>query len=184
MLPAGVGVTAGAAFGILLVLVIVPPAPPPPCIALECGPLFTIGNPVGPTLCSPPGEWSSGCLAPDDYVYRITVETSDFTFGELGFAVLTSSGSTFLPPGPSGFSVLNSTGSIVASYDLVDGGPLAMPYPAAWTFYTTETGISADSPLTSLYTIALDVGSMDSQGHGLELVALSSAGTSAPLSLP
>ncbi len=185
LLPAGVGVTAGAAFGILLVLVIVPPAPPPPCTALECGPLLTLGNPVGPTLCSPPGEWSSGCLAPDDYVYRITIETSQgLSIGEIRFAVLSSSGSTFIPPGPSGFSVLSSTGLIVASYDLPDGGPLEMTGGAGWTYYTTATGISAGSPLTSVYTIAVDVGSTETGGIGLELVALSSEGTTAPISLP
>lgn len=186
LVRAAVGIAAGVTVGAVLVLVIVPPAPTPPgCYALECGPQFSFAPAMGPTLCSPPGTWSEGCLAPNNYVYDVAVATSSgFSFGEIRFAVLTSSGSTFIPPGPGGFSMLNSSGLIVASYDLVDGGPLEMPGAGSWTFYTAETGITAESPLTSLYTIVVDVGSADTQGHGLTIVVLSDAGISAPSSLP
>lgn len=94
----------------------------------------------------------SGCSA-GDYTYNLTVETSDVTFGSVVFWVENPNGSVFVATGGTpGFSVLNSTGVIVAQYASVGG---VMSMGSGWTY---TDGTHSSTPLTSLHTILIDMG--------------------------
>ena len=82
------------------------------------------------------------------------------------------------------FSVVTISGTAAAYEGLAAGAGLAMP--TTWTTYTGT--FTTSSPLNSLYTIVIDMGTATATtGTGLTFVALgtgSYSGTTSALSLP
>jgi len=165
-----------------------PGTSPPSSTAI--GTAFNAGNPFI-SKC-PTGETYnvSGCTA-GDYTYTLTVESSTVTFGSLEFEVVTSTG-----------AILELTGINVGSFALenVDGVAVATSGPSAlmamtgpFSTYNAASGAcggtscTPSSPLTTLYTIVIDMGTVNPAGQGYTFVAVgigSYSGTTAPLFLP
>jgi hypothetical protein len=157
---------------LLLVLVLVGVVPLLPqeqvgiCAGCPPGPTFVAGNPsVG--ICPSGGTFATrGCLA-GDFVYNLTIETSTITFGEVLFHIETANNTVYAATGSySGFSILTSTGLVAAHYQTVGG---SMNMTTRWTYVA---GTNATTPLTSLYTLVLDMGAKNPRGLGLSFVAM------------
>jgi archaeal type IV pilus assembly protein PilA len=146
------------------------------------GSAFSAGAPIS-SKCAAGGTFATtGCLAAD-YVYTLTIESSTVTFGSVLFEVKTSTGTITTITGPGGFSILPISGAPVAQFAVATGGAMAMT-STGWT-YTAPTGSS--SSLTNLYTIVIDMGTVNPTGTGLTFVAIgtgSYTGTTTPISLP
>jgi hypothetical protein len=141
------------------------------CPVLECGPWFSVGNPVGPDLCSGSSVLPVGCISPNDYIYTLSIEASSVEFGQELFNVTNLNGSTISVHPTGGFTIVNASGRAVAAFDLETGGPLKVPTESDWTYFTAATGISAHSPLGTEYSIVIDMGSQDPAGQGDSFVA-------------
>ncbi len=153
------------------------------------GSAFNAGNPI---LGNPGSGTSSTCattsttlaaaIKTGDYTYTLTVESSTITIGSALFEVKTAAGAVSAFAG--GFYIVNIAGLVVAC----SSGALAMS--SAFSIFPTDVaGTSASTPLTSLYTIVIDVAATGSNpsGIGLTFNALgtgSYSGTTSPLSLP
>jgi flagellin-like protein len=148
---------------------------------------FVAGDPSSATLCTAPDAPTVGCVAGGDYVYAIPIEQSTVPMDAVLFEVKSPDGSAYAVAGQGGFNILNTQGHTVASYNLSGPGPLAVADAGAWTYYTGTTGISATDPLSTLYTIVIDMGSADPSGGGYVFVALGTgaySGATNALSLP
>ncbi|MGA8709991.1 MAG: hypothetical protein WB786_02025 [Thermoplasmata archaeon] len=166
----GVAATVGTLLLILLLVGVVPLLPqeqvgvcegcPPP------GPTFVAGNPSAGT-CPSGGMFDArGCVA-GDFVYTLTIETSTVTFGDVRFHIETANDAIYVATGAhSGFSILNSSGSVVADYQ-TRGGPMNMTLTWSYT-----AGTNAAVPLTSLYTIDLDMGTTNPHGQGYSFIGV------------
>jgi len=140
--------------------------PPPECGGTECGVDFEIGNPVGPYRCDGVGAPTVGCVAGGDYVYQVTIETAFVPFGDILFRVVLANGSVDFADSHGGFNILDAAGATVAAFNLSESGSLAVPNASAWTYFTATTGISAQSPLTNIYSLIVDVGTTSTAGQG------------------
>jgi hypothetical protein len=169
---------AGAAAAITVVfgLVVVPaiwslatPAAPP---GAHGAPPFALVDPIGPTRCSADAVPTVGCLAAGDYVYRLTPEFSSTLFGGVYCLVERSNGTNYSVPNDGGFDILNGSGAAVAAFNLSTAGPLAMSSPSEWVYFTSSTGVTAETSLTSIYTIVVDLGSVNPEGAGYSVVAV------------
>jgi hypothetical protein len=139
--------------------------PPSVCGALECGPAFVMGNPIESRCAGNDTFPVNGCLG-GDYSYMLTVEQSSFPFGDISFRVVNSSGSVIIATGALGFSVTNLTSTVVAQ-SAVDAGVMAMI--SGWTY---ASGTSSSTPLTNIYGVVVDMGSVDPTGRGYGFVAV------------
>jgi len=162
LIAAGAVATAAT---LLLVLVLTTQSPGEPntcCPGVE----FALGDPV-PGTCPSAGTFATtGCLA-GDFVYTIAIAGSVVTFGNVLFHIETLGGTVYVATGGEpGFSILNSTGVIATQYT-APGGVMAMT--SGWTY---SAGTNASTLLTSLYTILLDMGTLDPHGQGYSFVAL------------
>jgi flagellin-like protein len=161
--------------------------------ATPIGSAFSAGHPTGGSCTAGSSQAigalpvAGGCKA-GDFVYTLTVESSSVAFGDIRFELKTSSG------------LIYSTGSVSSSFAVIDtashvaaisvtGSTMAMG--SAWQAYgltTTSPTYSGSTPLTSLHTIVIDVGSAaPTTGQGLKLVALgagSYSGSTSPVDLP
>jgi flagellin-like protein len=147
------------------------------------GSAFTAGNPT-PGTCTAALVTAHVCSTATDFTYTLTVESSTVSFGSVLFEVKTPAGAVYPNVGAAGFSVVTISGTAAAYEGLAAGAGLAMP--TTWTTYTGT--FTTSSPLNSLYTIVIDMGTATATtGTGLTFVALgtgSYSGTTSALSLP
>ena len=146
------------------------------------GAALAVGYPIL-TIC-PSGDTfaTNGCLA-GDYSYTLVIEQSTVDFGNVLFEVKIPAGTGYVPTGPGGFSVMNISGGIVAQTPISNGHWMLMND----TFATYAVGISTSTPLTNLYTIVIDMGTLSPDGQGDTFVVMGTngyTGTTSPVSLP
>jgi hypothetical protein len=147
------------------------------------GSAFAAGDPFVSTC--PAGDTASknGCTA-GDYVYTLSVESSSVELADVLFEVVTSSAAIDTLSAPGGFTLLDVNGTLVAQSTWSD--TLAMVIPSdPWSTY--GVGQSSSTPLTTLDSIVIDVGTADPIGTGLTFVVLGAGvytGSTAPISLP
>jgi flagellin-like protein len=151
---------------------------------------------VGPVPTPPVSQCTAaggGCLGATDYTYSLMIASSSVTFGDVLFEVKTISGSLYSATTFGGFTILNATGGVAASYTVSAGAvPMAMPSGG----FTTWGGSAAcgilgaacgvNSPLTNVYTLVIDMGTKNPSGLGLTFTVLGVAGysgTTGPLTL-
>ncbi len=129
------------------------------------GSAFTAGNPI---LTQQGATAGTGC-AVHDYCYTLTIESSSVTFGSVQFEVKSSGGSVYTANTAGGFAILNVAGKGVA-YSNVTAAGLAMSSGFSLFF----EGATSSSPLTSTYTIVIDLGqgATNPSGTGLTFVTL------------
>jgi hypothetical protein len=161
--------------------------------SVPIGSAFTPGRPTPGTCVAGSaqnlgGAAISGGCNPGDFVYRLTVESSTVTFGSIRFEVKTSSGIIYAAGSASSSFAIVDDQSHVAAVS-VTGSTMQMG--TTWQGYGLTIALptySGSTPLTSLHTITIDMGSGSStSGQGLMLVALgtgSFSGTTGPIDLP
>jgi hypothetical protein len=147
---------------------------------IPLGTAFAAGNPVR-SVC-PTGDTYAleGCTA-GDYTYTLTVETSTLNLSSVLFEVTTSNGGVYSISTEGGFSIVNISGLVVAQSS--PSTELAMLAP--WSTYNPPA--SSGTPLTSLDTIEIDMGTANPAGDDLYFIAAGTgnySGTTAPLALP
>jgi archaeal type IV pilus assembly protein PilA len=156
------------------------------------GSAFTAGLPAGSSAAKcPTGDTyaANGCLA-GDYTYTLTIESSTVNFGSVLFEVKTATGAVDVAASVGGFSVL-SISSVVVAQMTTATTTLAMTSTFG-TFSGVATACngatcSSTSPLTSIYTIVIDMGTGNPTGTGLSFIAIgtgSYSGTTSPVALP
>ena len=151
---------------------------------IPIGTAFSAGNPV---LAQCPAGYSfadEGCNA-GDYTYSLAIEYSTVLFGSVLFTVKTAAGGNYsVLPSSGGFSVLSPSGHVTAQTNSTEmGNELWMN--TNWQTYAS--GVSPSSPLNSLDSILIDVGTADPAGLGLAFVVYGDggyAGSTSPISLP
>jgi len=146
------------------------------------GTAFVAGNPVSGTCRANATFAGSGCKG-GDHIYTLSVEASSVTFGSVLFEVLTATDAVYHHNGTGGFSVISIEGTVAAQTSISSASPMQMTS----TFGTYGSGISVSTPLTSTYTIVLDMGTTNPAGMGLtfEVTGTGSySGTTSPVSLP
>ncbi|MFI5413766.1 MAG: hypothetical protein ACHQ0I_04195, partial [Candidatus Lutacidiplasmatales archaeon] len=155
---------------------------PGPRNSTPIGSAFAAGNPVL-SVCPTGSTFAlNGCLA-GDYTYTLTIEASTVTFGSVLFEVLNAAAGVYAPGGPGGFSVMSITASVAAQASVAGHASMSMTSP----FSSFGSGTSDSTPLTSLYTILVDVGPISPAGSGLTFVVHGTGqytGATNPLSLP
>lgn len=171
------------AAALILLLSITAQSPTQSC-GSNCGPpplpLFVVGNPTAGICTSGSSFATRGCIA-GDFVYNLSIEASSITFGEVLFHIETPYGTLYVASGPySGFAILNSNGSLVALYQTVGG---VMNMTEGWNYVA---GTTTSTPLSSAYTIVVDVGTANPRHQGYEFIARGSGSFSgtAVLALP
>ena len=147
------------------------------CPGCPPAPEFVLGFPI---LATCPAGYTfavNGCLA-GDFVYAIPVAGSVVTFGDVLFHVGTRNATVYVATGGAlGFSILNATSAIAAQYSAPGG---AMSMTANWTF---SDGTDASTPLSALFSIQVDMGSLDPYGQGYSFVVLVTGGASGSVSV-
>ena len=135
------------------------------CAGCPPGSEFAVGNPVV-GVCAAGGTFATRGCVNGEFVYNLTVEASFVSFGDVLFHIETQNGTVVIATGSeSGFSVLNAEGAVVAQF-AAPGGEMSMNQ--GWTF---ATGTNASTPLTNLYTILVDMGTLDPLDRGYSFVA-------------
>jgi hypothetical protein len=135
------------------------------CAGCPPGPTFVVGNPSSSSCPSGGTFVTTGC-SPGEFVYDLTIETSTVTFGDVLFHIETTNGTVYVATGgPAGFSMLDLRGVIVAQYS-APGGEMLMS--SGWTY---GAGDNATTPLTSLYTVLVDMGTTNPVGRGYSFVS-------------
>jgi flagellin-like protein len=157
------------------------------------GGAFNAGNPIG-SQCTTAGKTfaNSGCVT-GDYEYTLTVESSSITMASIEFEVKTSSGAILAVAGVGGFSLVNTGGTPVAQgtgNGVTPSATMAMNAPLA-NFAASPAcnggACSSSTPITSIYTIVIDMGTANPAGQGYTFVGIgigSYSGTTSPVTLP
>ncbi len=154
------------------------------------GSAFSAGNPISGKC--PTGNTYAlvtmtvttyGCLAAD-YTYTLTVETTGANFGSVLFEVKTATGAIDTTAGANGFTVL-TVGSLVAAQSAAST-TLAMT--AVFSTFNTNAvcnsnTCSTSTPWSSIYTIMIDMGTVNPVGTGLSFVAVGTGGYSGTTSV-
>ncbi|MGP8076421.1 MAG: hypothetical protein ACLP8Y_06805 [Thermoplasmata archaeon] len=178
-----VAVVGAVAIILLLSVALVLPQLQPGGVCSGCGlPYlgFVEGNPVAGTCPGGGRVTTSGCLA-GDYVYNLSIEGSIITFGEVLFHIDTATGTVYVASGNySGFAILNATGSMAAHYQAESG---VMNMTSGWDY---ANGVESSTPLTTMYNIVVDFGTINPHGQGYTFVAVwtDSYSGSTPIALP
>jgi archaeal type IV pilus assembly protein PilA len=159
------------------------------------GSAFTAGNPISSTTtggaaaaCSTIGAASTiATFVPTaHYLYTLTVETSTISMSSALFEVKTSTGA--VDTAALGFYIVNVGGTVVTCANGLTGAMTStMGFFSSGATACNGAACTTSSPLTSIYTIVIDMGTTNPTGTGLSFVAIgtgSYSGTSAPLSLP
>ncbi len=143
------------------------------------GGAFTAGNPIAGTCGTPLA--GKACTS-GHAIYTLTIESSTVTFGSVLFQVKTPSGSVL--PNSGQFSIVTSSNAVAATETVTGGLSMA----TTWTTVNATLGLSSGSPLTSVYTIVVDLGqtaSISGAGDTFNAVGIGSySGTTAPITLP
>ena len=151
------------------------------------GSAFTAGNPISSKCPTGDTYATNGCLAAD-YIYTLTVESSTVTMASVLFEVKNSAGG-IVSATTGGFSVMTIAGVVAAQS--TNAAALAMT--TTFQTYSATAGAcngatcSSSSPLTSIYTIVIDMGTASPSGLGYTFVAIgtgSYSGTTGALALP
>jgi flagellin-like protein len=151
------------------------------------GTAFNAGNPIASKCAAGGTVATTGCLA-GDFIYTLTVESSSVTFTSAEWQVKTSSGSIAAATGVGAFSIVNVGGVAVAW----ESTGTAMAMTTVFANFgagaiCNGAACTSSSPLTSIYSIVLDMGTTSPSGLGYTFVAVgvgSYSGTSSPLALP
>jgi len=154
--------------------------------SLPIGSAFAAGTASAPTPCTAVGAPMVGCIAAGDFVYVVTIAQSTVTFGSVLFEVKSPVGTFYRATGDGGFNILNVAGQTDAAYNLSASGPLVVPGVLSWHYFA-GTGVSQYTPLTTVYSIVVDMGSLSPSGQGDLFVAAgtgSYTGTTAGFVLP
>jgi flagellin-like protein len=158
------------------------------------GSAFTAGNPTtsntigtgAAEACAAGTTTVAGAILAHDWTYTLTIESSTVTFGSVLFQVKAASGSVAAPAGYQGFFVVNIAGNVVACALTAGNGGLSMGGSVQFT-YTTGGALTATNSLSNIYTIVIDMGTVQPTGAGNTFDALgqgSYSGTTAGLALP
>jgi hypothetical protein len=150
------------------------------------GSAFAADSPAAANRCTGAGAPTVGCLAANDYYYTLRVEESTVTFASVLFQVKVPIGTVYSVTTEGGFNMLNPVSHTVAAYNLSASGALAVPSSASWVYFP-GTGVFGGSSLTNLYTIVIDMGSLNPAGQGYVFVVIgtgSYTGTTSPVALP
>jgi flagellin-like protein len=159
------------------------------------GSAFTAGNPVSSTVSGAGAGAACVAAAADtvttfvkggDYIYTLTVESSTISMSSGLFEVKTSTGA--IDALAVGFYVVNVGGVVVACANGLTGA-MTTPFSVYSTTATACNGAACttSTPLTSIYTIVIDMSATNPAGSGLSFVAIgtgSYSGTTSPLGLP
>jgi hypothetical protein len=175
-----VGVASTIGTLVLVLVVTLPLTPQPGSCACPLGPGFAAGNPVAGLCASASTFATSGCLA-GDFTYHLTIESSSVTFGSVLFTVTALNGTVLTATGGApGFSILSPNGSPAAEY-LASSGAMSMT--TGWTY---ASGTNASTPLTSLYSILIDMGTLNPahRGYSFAVECRSPCSASGFLTLP
>jgi flagellin-like protein len=154
--------------------------------ATPIGSAFAAGASSSAISCTAAGVPIVGCLAANDYVYSVGIAQSTVSFGSVLFEVKTPGGPIYRTTSEGGFNILNGGGQTNAAYNLSASGPLAVPSADNWVYFP-GSGVTHTTPLTSVYTIVIDMGSLSPVGQGYEFLVAGSgsfSGTTSPVSLP
>jgi flagellin-like protein len=159
------------------------------------GSAFTAGNPTPSTTtsgaaaaCTTIGAASTiATFVPTaHYLYTLTVETSTITMTSFLFEVKTATGA--VDGAAAGFYVVNVGGVVVAcSNGLTGAMTTTMGSFSSGATACNGATCTSSTPLTSIYTIVIDMGTTNPAGTGLTFVAIgtgSYSGTTSPLGLP
>ena len=151
------------------------------------GTAFNAGNPVSSVCPAGKAYATFGCLA-GDYIYTLTVESSTITLSNALFEVKTSSGGILAAASVGGFTIESISGAIAAQ----STASTTMAMTAAFSTFGASPicnggACSTSTPLTTIYTIVIDMGTGNPSGLGYSFVAIGIAGftgTTTPQSLP
>lgn len=146
------------------------------------GSAFIAGNPIAGTCLANDTFAAQGCKG-GDHIYTLTVESSTVTFANVLFEVKTAVGGPYGHNGSGGFSVIRISGTVAAQTPIPGGSGMEMTS----TFATYGSGIWPSTALTSVYTIVLDMGTVNTVGLGLTFVVTGTGGfdgTTSPVTLP
>jgi hypothetical protein len=149
------------------------------------GTAFVAGHASPPSQCTATGAPTVGCIAGSDFVYTLTIEQSTVKFDNVLFEVKTPSGPIYRSTSVGGFNILNLAGQTTAAFNLSAPGAVAVPGDISWTYFS-GTGVSSTTPLTSSYSIVIDVGSSSLAGQGYQFVVAGTngySGSSLPITL-
>jgi hypothetical protein len=149
--------------------------------SMPIGTAFAAGNPLASNCPTGSTFARNGCNA-GDFTYSLTVESSTVDLDNVLFEVETSVGDPYAPGSPAGFSILNGSGYAEAEYAVPSSGGLVMTMP----FGTFGTGITGATPITSVDSILIDMGTANPTGLDLQFVVLGTngySGTTAPVAL-
>jgi hypothetical protein len=144
---------------------------------------FVMGVPSA-RICQSEGTFQATGCAESHYAYFIPISYSRVGFGDIGFSIVSPSGSAYESPGALGFTVLGPNGTILAQAPASDG--LLSMSSTDWT-WTFESQTSISTPLTASDLLVADVGPSNPSGLHLAIVGLgqgSQSGTTSPLLLP
>jgi flagellin-like protein len=153
------------------------------------GTAFAAGNPVSSntlgsgaaSACATTSTTLAAALKTGDWVYTMTVESSTVSMGSVLLQVKTATG-TFAPAAV-GFYVTNIAGNVAAC---VTGAAGSMSSSLQFT-YPTDVAATSATPLTTVYTISIDMGATNPTGQGYTFDAAgqgSYSGTTGALTLP
>jgi archaeal type IV pilus assembly protein PilA len=153
------------------------------------GTAFAAGNPVpsntgwtgASSACATTSTTLAAAIKTSDYVYTLTVESSTVSMGSVLLQVKTATG-TFAAAAV-GFYVTNIGGLVAACAAGLTGSMSS----AAQFVFPTDVGATSATPLTTVYTISIDMGAASPTGQGYTFDAAgqgSYSGTTGALALP
>ncbi len=145
------------------------------------GSAFSVAAPAALSQCLPPDSFAGNGCAAGHYGYRLEIQQSTIAFGSFLCKVSTGSGSIAVVPDGLGFSILNSSGVVMAQYSATGG---SMYMTSGWTY---EHGIGPATALPFSDFLVIDMGTDAAQGLGYVFYALGAggySGTTAGLALP
>ena len=151
------------------------------------GSAFSAANPITSTCPTGDTYAANGCAA-GDYTYTLTVEVSTVSFSSVLFEVRTAAGRVLNVTPAGGFSVMSIAGAVAAQSTAATEMLMLAPF-SIYGAGTTCNGAACGptTPLTSLYTILIDMGTASPVGLGYSFIVIghgSYSGTTAPVALP
>ena len=136
-------------------------------------PIGTVVAFAGATSITCPGSSSfsnNGCVS-GHYAYVVSVSRSSVHLADFGLEVENTTGGHWAGASAEGFTILNSTGEVIAQYAAI-GGSMAMS--SAWTYQGLASG---GTTLSTADSIVLDMGVTNTASLDLTLSALAVEGS-------
>lgn len=134
------------------------------------GSVFKMGTPPATARCTAADAPVAACQALNDYYYTVSITASPVTFGNVLFEVLTSTRTVYSATthGAFGIALTSAPTTLAAGYVLASPYSMQMPNSG----FTYVAGTTAATALTTLYTISIDVGTVNPAGAGLVLLVV------------